>query len=195
MSFYHKEYPHERVREFAYKLGSLIVRGQTIIYLDAASFYATSNLAQTRFWHPPPDADNEAWISMRNHMLGVQNRYRPRLVMPYNDTRGPNRTIFGAISSNLIDYACGIACQKTDTQRFCELLQVIKQRITPGSPKPYHLVLDNHSCHDSKETRQWLYDNERDTFKFLFTVPGTPQFNSIECLWPHIRRNVRGELA
>jgi hypothetical protein len=128
-------------------------------------------------------------------MYGVQNSYRAKLVMPYNTTRGPNLTIFGAMSTNLVDHACGIVCQKTDTQRFCELLQVIKQRITPGSPKPYYLVLDNHSCHDSKETRQWLYDNERDTFSFLFLVPSTPQFNSIECLWPHIRRNVRAELA
>ena len=57
------------------------------------------------------------------------------------------------------------------------------------SCKPY-LLLDGASAHHSKFAREYLEAN----FKPLFMPPYSPQFNSIEMMWPALKHRVRLKL-
>lgn len=65
----------------------------------------------------------------------------------------------------------------------------MKHRLRDPSCKPY-LLLDGASAHRGKLAREYLETN----FKPLFMPPYSPQFNSIEMIWPALKHRVRLKL-
>ena len=77
---------------------------------------------------------------------------------------------------------------KKDSGLFIDLLDHI--RVAYAAQKAIHIILDNHSIHDSKLVRQWFEKPGRQRVNLHFLPPYCPQENKIELTWKHLHDNV-----
>jgi transposase len=78
-----------------------------------------------------------------------------------------------------------------DRHRSCEFIEFLK---LIDAAYPTHtalkLILDNHSAHNSKETRAWLADQPAGRFEFVFTPKHGSWLNLIEGFFSKLARSV-----
>ena len=73
-----------------------------------------------------------------------------------------------------------------DTIRFLQQL-----RLVDTSDSKIYLVSDNHRAHHKSEVQQ---EALRLNIEFVFLPSGTPEMNSIECLWGVIKRDFKSRM-
>jgi transposase len=109
-------------------------------------------------------------------------------------TPGKNvkRYIAGAMHA-LTDRVTWVTAEKKNSSLFIAMLKKLAG-VYPDA-KVVHVICDNYTIHDSRQTRTWLADQERrghgQRFKLHFLPPYCPDDNRIERkLWREMHANV-----